>query len=441
MVDPLEETAGLAQALDTKNATIQRYAEYHEGRHPLAFATDKFARAFGSKFGAFADNWCEVVVSAVEERLDVDGFRVGNNPDADPDAWDIWQANNLDAKSQMAHTAALVFGHAYATVWANPDGSPRVEVEDPRQLTHSYYPGTRTVASALKRWQDPGAGFSAVLYLPDRLVHLSSPNGAHGWRVTSDISNPLGRVPVVPLLNRPALAGAGRSELVDVIPMQDAINKLTADLIVASEFHAFRRRWATGMEIPEDPITGEPIEPFDEALGRMFVSEDPDTKFGDFQETDLTNYTEAIAAMVQHLAAISRTPPHFFAQAGQAPSGDSIKSAETGLVRKAMRRARHFGEAWEDVIRLSFAVLDDPRADEASIETVWGDPETTTAGMAADAAIKKLAVGVPQEQIWSDLGYTPTQIERFRQMSRRDTLEQIALGEGIDALPAFSATS
>ena len=45
--------------------------------------------------------------------------------------------------------------------------------------------------------------------------------------------------------------------------------------------------------------------------------------------------------------------------------------------------------------------------------TIWRDPETRTVAQAADAAVKKLAVGVSREQVLEDLGYSPVRIERM----------------------------
>jgi hypothetical protein len=46
-----------------------------------------------------------------------------------------------------------------------------------------------------------------------------------------------------------------------MVPLQDGVNKLITDMLVASEFAAFRQRWVTGIEIPRDE-NNNPIEPF-----------------------------------------------------------------------------------------------------------------------------------------------------------------------------------
>jgi hypothetical protein len=76
---------------------------YYEGDQRLAFATAKFREAFGALFSAVADNWMPIVVDSKSERLKVQGFRFGTAPGADQRAWDIWQANGMDAASDGAH--------------------------------------------------------------------------------------------------------------------------------------------------------------------------------------------------------------------------------------------------------------------------------------------------------------------------------------------------
>ena len=80
--------------------------------------------------------------------------------------------------------------------------------------------------------------------------------GGEPWPVR----NPLRVIPIVPLVNRPRLAGTvldaygrlvpgvfgpdeGQSEIAMVMSNQDAINKLLADMMVAAEFGAFRQRY------------------------------------------------------------------------------------------------------------------------------------------------------------------------------------------------------
>jgi hypothetical protein len=435
---------------------------YYDGKHPLSFVTSKYRDQFGKMLQGVSDNWMALVVDAVEERLHVQGFRMTDQPDGDRDAWAIWQENCLDADSEMLHSTALQTGAAYAMVWYGDDGQPVITVEHPAQVYVAYDPSDRHKrVAAIKAWVDEWTGETrANIYLPDgiykfisaRQVTLDVYQTASGreraltalgamWRpLPGDemVDNPLGEVPIVEFRNRPRMLGEGRSELCDVISVQNQINKLVCDMLIASEFAAFRQRWATGVEIPTDPTTGLELDNFKSAVDRLWHVADPTAKFGDFSETQLGNYVAAIENRVQSLASRTRTPPHYLlGSSGSFPSGESLKATETGLIAKVRSRHRHFGESWETVLRLAFAILDDPRRNATAAETIWVDPESRNEAVHTDSLLKRMALGIPKEQLWSDAGYTQAQITRFHQMLIDEAKERLKNG-GVD--PVAKAT-
>jgi hypothetical protein len=428
---PLEWMKRLEKKLNADQRDLSIYNDYYEGRHPLSFVTPKFRDAFGLSFREFADNWCQVVPDAVEERLNVEGFRVGSSAAADKRAWRIWQANQLDSESQLAHTEALINGRCYILVWEDPDDPkvPAITVEHPTEMALITASGNRRRRlAALKRWVDDSGYVFGTLYLPDGLYKFQSENkvrsttltGTRSWvprqGVDAELDNPLGVVPVIPLENRPRLLGCGVSEIANVIPIQAGINKLVMDMFVAAEFAAAPQRWATGLEIPKDPLTGQPIEMFKTMLDRFWNNPDKEGKFGAFPTADLGNFVNVIEMLVMHVASQSRTPPHYFNSfKGQFPSGESIKSAETGLVAKTRRKMRPFGEAWEEVMRLGFLVIGDSRrARVTDSQTIWADPESRSESEHIDALLKQKAFGVPDEILWEKAGYSPLEIERMK---------------------------
>jgi hypothetical protein len=416
---------------------------YFEGDHQLAFATAKFREAFGSLFATVADNWCPIVVDAKAERLVVQGFRFGASTDADKDAWSIWQANNLDAESDMVHTEAIKLGEAYWLVEPGTTSSdpPRITSEHPSQMIVATAPGDRKKRlAALKKWVDEDGFAYANLYLPDLIVKWQSAGklgrggggtgGKINWTRRQDDpggANPLGEVPVVPVRNNPSMIGGGRSDIWPIIDLQNAVNKLLSDMLIGSEYQAFPQRVLLGVEIPRDE-NGQPIRAAEmkASQSRLWVFANEKASVKEFSAADLDNYVKASKHLVAHLTAQTRTPPHYVLGEIVNASGDALKAAETGLVKKTTRTMSPFGEGHEEAMRLAFKSRDrsDPRAQATDAETIWRDPETRSQAELADSLVKLAGIGVPQEVLWERYGFSPQEIERMKTIQETETLLQ-----------------
>jgi hypothetical protein len=491
MADPNDPGGPLwwLQRMETKlrqrTYRTQIYESYYQGDHRLAFATPKFREAFGPLFNELADNWCAPVVDTLNSRLHVTGFRIGDAPKGDDDAWTTWQVNKMDLQSQLGQLDSFIREEAAAIVWPadasdkSTDGLPKITVERPDQVWIEYADSSRTTrAAALKVWTEDDGSEYATVYLPDFIYKYTSgkmpietvleawrdlttdrPQGGAGantgmlwtpdlfWRASSDwqprqvgnerwpLPNPLGVVPVVPLSNRPRLGQNSESELRRVVPLQDAINKLIADMIVTSEYQSFRQRVFIGWDIPKNE-DGTPIAAtIAQAVSRILTTENPAAKVEELGEVNLAGYISAIEMLIQHLASQTSMPAHYLIkQNGNPPSGESIKSSEAPLVAKARTKMLPFGEAYEEIIRLCFAIQNDPRAKEFASETIWASPETMSESEHIDATIKKLALGVPVKQLQEDAGYSPAQIARFSEMLQEQAKEDAALAKLVATL-------
>lgn len=460
---------------------------YYSGQQPIAFIHPDVLEQVQGRLQNLVINWARVIVGSIEERLDIEGFRLGIDdeppgseaPDADDDLWRIWQANDLDEWSQLAHVDAMVHGRAFISVWGSEDlATPRIAVESATQMTVAYRPGTAQISAALKVWSDgePDPNLpnstdqTAVLYLPDSVEWWQAKARAGAtqaaWTKIDELPNPLGAVPVVPLVNRPRLTDlCGESELVDVLPLVDAVNKLGTDMMVASEKQAMGDRWATGIEVPRDAranarLQEEVRQKWDEATkGKTWLA-GPGVNFGQFPAAQLDNFIGAIKMLVSQIAAIAGLPPHYLGLSGDNPaSADAIRSAEASLVKKALRKQRGFGGSWERAMRLAVATRDGvplEKIDPAlkGLETQWRDPTTPTPGAKADAAVKLVAGDIiTRNQAREDLGYSPAQIERMDReaaeaqaaqvtadvAARVNQANQLMADQGISQPAAFAA--
>lgn len=413
---------------DYSNLTLAQLDRYYRGVLSMSFLHPDLQREARGRLRSLTINWPRLVVDSIEDRLDVEGFRMAGDNAADAELWDIWQANDLDEWSQQCHLEALVFGRSFVVVWADPDEpeTPRITVESATQMTVEYDPGTRRVVKATKKWVEDDWEYLTVLE-PQWIQRRRSPlseggNASRVWDLRDEpIVNVLGVVPVVPFVNRPTLIRPeGESEMTDVLPMADAIGKLATDLMTSAEYHAMPRRWAVGIEMGDagasERVSEQVRQRWTEAhSSKLWLTDNPNVKFGQFPEANLDNFATAINMFTSHTAAVAGLPPHYFGMAGDNPaSADALRASEAPLVKKALRKQRVFGGAWERVMRLALLVRDGEVASEArGLETIWRSPETPTVAQSTDAAVKKAAIGIPLEQIAEDLGYTPVQQDRM----------------------------
>jgi hypothetical protein len=421
---------------------------YYDGDHALPRAPKAAREAYTRFLRQSRSNWVQLVVDSVAERLQVVGFRFGDEG-GDSDAWTIWQANGLDADSELSQTDALTGGVSYVSVWPDEDSPVGVTIapEHPTQTIVAFDPQRRRArAASAKLWVDYDRWMCWVA-TPEVSVTWSAPAGEAPlvvptqWTLEDESANPLGAVPVIELRpwprTRPLAAGEvpGRSEMDGVLDIQDRINTTVFNRVIAAEYAAFRQRWATGLETQNrrDPITGDeitdpatglpiPVSPFEVAVDRLWVAEDSGVRFGEFGESDLKGYTTACQSDIEQLAAITKTPPHYLLGQIVNASGDALKAAETGLVAKVTRRAAHFGEGWEDVMRLAFTAIGDTRAVDTGAEVIWRDFETRSEGERVDALVKMSSLGVPRPVLWQRWGASPQEVERWRAMAADDAL-------------------
>lgn len=426
---PVDWLAFLQGQLTNRRADMLKYASYYEGeQQKLAFAQARYKSAFRDLFNDWRDNFCGLIIDSATERMRVEGFRVPSEKGMSKEAKEFWQRNNLDALHNAVHLDGMVQGRAYVIVWADKNGNPIITPVSGEEMVVQYKPGSATELEAAARFFMDSWGRQWVTLWTETYVYEVK-LGKTEWEDGVKRKNPLGIVPVVPFHNRARLVGEPYSDLHNVIPIQDAINKITSDALLASEFAAWPQRWVTGLEIEEDE-NGNAKEPFKVSVDKLLQAEDPNSKFGQFEAADLKNYVNLINLLVQHLSSISRTPSHYFlVNQGNAPSGEAIISAEAGLVSKVKERMLYFGESWEQVIRLCFQIKKDKRADEVALETVWADPEYRTEAQHIDALLKLKQLNVPEEILWMRAGFTASEIQTFREMRKEDAKEAKKVAE------------
>jgi len=244
----------LARGHDVERQQLKAYSDEYEMISPRMYMHPEIMREVGERLAQVIVAWPQLVVDALEERLDVEGFRLPNADQADDDLWRVWQVNDCDEQSQMGHIDALVMGRAYVAVGTNEDDAdtPLITFESPLEVYAECDPRTRRVRAALRRWADDRDELArsttqyATLYLPNYTAFYE--NSGNSWVETDRDEHGLGQVPLVPLVNRPRLANwRGRSELAPIMPLAHAANKIATDMMVAAEFVAIPLRGMFGV--------------------------------------------------------------------------------------------------------------------------------------------------------------------------------------------------
>jgi hypothetical protein len=447
----------LALCHDREMPELKLLNDEYELRAAQRYMHPDILRELGDRLQQVVIAWPQLVVDSLEERLDVEGFRLPDEDQADDDLWRVWQKNCCDEESQLGHVDALSMKRAYIAVGSNEDDAdtPLVTFESPLEVYADIDPRTRKTRAALKRWIEYEGSLArmperyATLYLPNRTVFYESSNGSDYTETGRDEHN-LGETPIVPLINRGRLADRrGRSELSPVLPLVHSANKLATDMMVAAEFVAIPLRGFLGIgpDSFEDQ-NGNKLTALQAILGRMLtIPEDAQSvKQFEFAAAQLSNFHQAINQLAQLVASIAGLPPHYLGQLTDNPaSADAIRSNEARLVKKAERRQRAFGGSHEQAMRLvkRFQEGDwDPRY--RRLETIWRDPSTPTVAQKADAAVKLFNLPqpiVPMRQTREDLGYSDAQIARMEAEDEKQAARDLKMFQQETAAQMQSANT
>ena len=388
----------LLQKLDEQKPKHAELERYYAGTQALAYLAPEAKEALGTRFGRMAANVPRVAVTSLAERLRITGF-------TGVDVWADWLRNDMDQESGVAHREALLLGSSYVIVWADRFGRPKVTVESAHQMACLRDPGTRTLTAAVKRWEDDKQTH-AIVYGPDVITrYRANHTGATtaGFKVVEELANPLGVVPVVRLLNSDRILDEGVSEISDLMPLVDGLNKILTDLLVASEYTGRPRRYATGVELEETPVldddgedTGETVavNPYPEGT-RMMLAENDSAKFGQLDAANMSGYTAAVDILLTQISAVSGLPAHMLGVMTDNPaSADALRASEASLTARAEARQAQFGRSWEDVARLIVGVRDGADPLSVDVRVQWADAGTRSIAQEADAVVKLHAAGI-----------------------------------------------
>lgn len=446
--DPL--FVSLKNTLGLSRVQTQLYNEYYEGWHRL----QQLGLAIPEELKRFTVMvaWPRVTVDAIEQRLDVTGFRMPGSDTADAALWDIWQYNNMDERSGFTHTDALAIGRSYVCVGTNEDDReyPLITVESPSEMVAIRDPRTHKVTAGLRMYGDNQqqgivGDNRATLYLPNETRWLILDGGSWVDEYDPDIHN-LGTPPVVPFVNRnrttrdtsrPENVLEGVSEMADVIPIADSASRAITNAQLATETVAVPQKYVLGMS-KGDFVDGDgnPLPVWQSYFGAIWANGNKDAKVGQLDSANLDNFETMIDMYSRLASGVTGLPIEYFGlKTANAPTAAGQRAGDTRLIKKAERRQTTFGNSWEATNALVLRFRDgDWDTDARRMETLWRDAATPTQAETTDAVVKEYQSGLTDwETAQESLGRSPETIVRMKERRNTDTAAALGLGVQVAA--------
>ncbi|MGW4406528.1 phage portal protein [Nonomuraea sp. NPDC004702] len=450
----------LAEELDRRQAVIRRRLDYYGGKHQLCYASPEFREYFATRFEGFADNWCQPVVAVPAERMNVLGIRLDEGSrKADRDLSKAWKAANCERGSSQAFVTTLAASRAYCLVWGDPedDETPLVTWERPDQAIVAYDSDTGRRSAALKLWADDTKEY-ATLYQRDfvwkfqrdraartgqtvtglvvpsaGLVNASAWGGWEPRQGNDDVwplPNPMNVVPMVELRNQDLLDDDPLSDIDGVIAMQNAINLVWAYQLNALDYASLSQRIVLGADIPKVPILNDqgqivgyrPVELDTLNHERILWVPGDNARIAQWSPADLDAYGKVIEQGVEHVAAQTRTPPHYLIGKLANLSAEALTAAESGLVSKTGERIVYVDPSIREIYTLMALVQNDKAKAKAcrSGTVVWKDIQFRALAQKVDALVKMRQIGFPIEWIAEEYGLEPHEVARVLKMREKE---------------------
>jgi len=446
-----------------KQKGVVQCRHYYDGEQDT-YLSDRLKEFLNAKDSyEFNLNLCRTIVNAVAERLIINGLDTTEEGDAQPVAeWAnaVWEASRLDLLADTVHEGALRDGEYFLMVdWDADTGLPRFTphqryadgtVDGDNYGCKAHYPDDDTsqpMLNASKRWiENLGQGKTRNrlnLYFPDRVEKYELRGG--GWQPFQDegdgrwplpwvdaTGKALG-IPVIHFRNTPDL----RSEIWDAIPVQKAINKGLIDLLGNADLTGFQMYVALGFIPTSDgqPLKADASNMATVGPGQMFGTTRPanEASFQTVPSGDLRPLIDMIQSLIGWLAVITSTPESRLSFTRQIAAEGTLQEQNEGLFAKVRKRQRLYDAAWRDALDMARRVANvygGAGLEEAVRFVVqWEPVQARDTEDERDEWRAKKELGVPLQQIWSEMGYSHEEIEAMMETPEYQARQQMmALG-------------
>ena len=247
------------------------------------------------------------------------------------------------------------------------------------------------------------------VWTAERFERYRGRSGALGMQRERETShtNRLGRIPVVHIQNLPQpLFYEGLSEVEPLVPLQDELNTRLSDRANRVTFQSFKMYLGKGI----DQFTERPIGP-----GQMWSTDNTDASIEEFGGDAHNPSEEAhITEIRDALDKASGVPPVAAGmvrdKVGNLTSENALRIVMMGLLAKTEKKRVTYGAGIERLCELIlhaanvYGLLPN-RPEERRVRLDWPNPMPDSESQRLDNARQKVELGIPREQVLTELGY------------------------------------
>jgi len=422
-------------ALTWKKSRHDTAWAYYDGNQPLVYSSAKLREIFSRLDARFVENWCAVVVDSVLDRLELRDLVVADDDSATDALRMVREQSGLIDDETAVHEDIVVTGEGFVIAWRNDDTGAIEAFQNDSRLCHAIYDEANPhQMRAGAKWWAEGNAVRLNLYYPDRVEYYGTVRefkdgetpDARAFQPLGDdpvMENPFGRLNMFHFRSN---RRKPKSQLNDVIPIQDMLNKCVSDMMVVSEFMAFPQRYV----ISEAGIVNLQNNP--NAIWDLVAAGQggQPTQAGQFPAADLRNYLEVIRDLSASIGVISRTPRHFFYSQGGDPSGEALIAMEAPLNKKVQRLQAALSPTWRDLgaFLLLLAGQDVP---SQSIWANYEQPQTVQPMTAAVITKTLVDAGRPLTNVLRDDGWTDEDLAELADDMRAERVAQSTYADAV----------
>ncbi len=379
------------KTIEAEKRYYQLYWEYYDGAQRLVYSENRLEEVFGKSNARFNQNLCAMVIDSVLDRLEMSGFDAEDKT-VKTRIDEMWNKNFMHLDTYDVHEAVGVCGEAFVIVDREGE-QPVIYNNDPR-LCHMFYKSDKPKVKdyAAKMWRDEETNkHKMTLYYPDRIEYYISsgdkePTNAAAF-VPDDPASVVNEDGAIPVFHYRLNRRRVKSLLNDVITLQDAVNKLFVDEMVASEFASIPQRWAIA-NVDTKTIVSR-------AGGFLIIPPSEDgASVGQFPTADLSQFNETIDNWVNAVSVITHVPKHYLMSAGSNISGDALIVMESPLVKKVKKIQEILSVTWRE-LAVYLLMISGVDVDISDINVVWEKVETVQPLAEAQARQISTQTGIP----------------------------------------------